>query len=109
MTADRATIRRDAGLRRPFRLRQLCRLLKVLILVGAAGALLLAGDFLRDERIERYEYPLLVLFSAARHVHDGLGQQPARRCIMALELQSLPIYVLAAIPPRPACARPRPG
>src|SRR5687768_6525561 len=32
--------------------------LKVLILLGAAAALALAGGFMRDERIERYEYPL---------------------------------------------------
>jgi NADH-quinone oxidoreductase subunit N len=70
--------------------------LKVLILLGAAGALLLAGQFLRDERIERYEYPLLVLISAL-----GMCMMVSANSLlalfMALELQSLSIYVLAAI------------
>ncbi|MGE3290949.1 MAG: NADH-quinone oxidoreductase subunit NuoN [Geminicoccaceae bacterium] len=70
--------------------------LKVLILLGAAGALLLAGQFLRDEKVERYEYPLLVLFSSL-----GMCMMVSANSFLALymslELQSLPIYVLAAV------------
>ena len=70
--------------------------LKVLILLGAAGALLLSGQFLRDEKIERYEYPLLMLFSAL-----GMCMMVSANSFlamyMAIELQSLPIYVLAAV------------
>ena len=70
--------------------------LKVLILLGAAGALVLSGQFLRDEKIERYEYPLLVLFSAL-----GMCMMVSANSFlalyMAIELQSLPIYVLAAM------------
>jgi NADH-quinone oxidoreductase subunit N len=69
--------------------------LKVLILLGSAGALLLAGGFLQDERIDRFEYPLLVLLSAL-----GMSMMVSANSFialyMALELQSLPIYVLAA-------------
>ena len=69
--------------------------LKVLILLGAGAALLLAGGFLRDERIERYEYALLALFSTL-----GMCMMVSANSFlalyMALELQSLPIYVLAA-------------
>jgi NADH-quinone oxidoreductase subunit N len=69
--------------------------LKVLILLGAAAALALAGGFMRDERIERYEYPLLILFSTL-----GMCMMVSANSFlalyMALELQSLPIYVLAA-------------
>ena len=64
--------------------------------MGAAGALALAGQFMRDERIERYEYPLLVLLSAL-----GMCMMVSANSLlgpfMALELQSLSIYVLAAI------------
>jgi NADH-quinone oxidoreductase subunit N len=70
--------------------------LKVLILLGAAASLLLAGQFMRDEKIERYEYPLLVLFSAL-----GMSMMVSANSFlalyMAIELQSLPIYVLAAV------------
>jgi NADH-quinone oxidoreductase subunit N len=69
--------------------------LKVLILLGSAGALALAGGFLQDERIDRFEYPLLILFSAL-----GMSMMVSANSFialyMALELQSLPIYVLAA-------------
>jgi NADH-quinone oxidoreductase subunit N len=69
--------------------------LKVLILLGAAGAVLLAGQFMRDEKIERYEYPILAVFSAL-----GMCMMVSANSFlalyMALELQSLPIYVLAA-------------
>ena len=70
--------------------------LKVVILLGAIGALLLAGQFLRDEKIDRYEVPLLVLMSAL-----GMCMMVSANSLlalyMAIELQSLPIYVLAAV------------
>ncbi len=71
--------------------------MKVLILARRDRAhLLLAGQFLRDEKIERYEYPLLVLFSAL-----GMCMMVSANSLlalyMAIELQSLPIYVLAAV------------
>ena len=69
--------------------------LKVLILGGSAASLLLAIGFLQDERIDRFEYPLLVLFSTL-----GMSMMVSANSLlalyMALELQSLPIYVLAA-------------
>lgn len=69
--------------------------LKVLILLGAAASLLLAVGFLRDERIDRYEYALLALFSAL-----GMSMMVSANSFlslyMALELQSLPLYVLTA-------------
>ncbi|MFZ1426539.1 MAG: NADH-quinone oxidoreductase subunit NuoN [Geminicoccaceae bacterium] len=69
--------------------------LKVLILLGAGGALLMAGAFMRDERIDRYEYALLALFSTL-----GMCMMVSANSFlalyMALELQSLALYVLAA-------------
>ena len=69
--------------------------LKVLILFGAGAAVLMAGAFMRDERIERYEYALLALFSTL-----GMCMMVSANSFlalyMALELQSLPLYVLAA-------------
>ena len=69
--------------------------LKVLILAGAAAALLMASAYMRDERIDRYEYALLALFSAL-----GMCMMVSANSFLALymglELQSLPLYVLAA-------------
>ena len=70
--------------------------LQVLILLGAAGALALAGQFMRDEGIERYEYPLLVLI-ASLGMCMMVSANSLLALFMALELQSLSIYVLAAI------------
>lgn len=69
--------------------------LKFLVLGGAAVSLIMSGGFLRDERIDRFEYPLLTLFSAL-----GMSMMVSANSFlslyMALELTSLPIYVLAA-------------
>jgi NADH-quinone oxidoreductase subunit N len=69
--------------------------LKVLILLGVGASVLMSVGFLRDERIDRYEYYLLMLFSAL-----GMCMMVSANSLlalyMALELQSLPMYVLAA-------------
>lgn len=69
--------------------------LKVLIMLGSAGSLMLAIGYLRDEKIERFEFALLMLFSTL-----GMCMMVSANSLlalyMALELQSLPIYVLAA-------------
>ena len=69
--------------------------LKVVIYLSVAGALLLAGAYLRDHKAERFEYPVLGLFAAL-----GMGMMVSANSLislyMALELQSLPMYVLAA-------------
>ena len=85
-----------ARLRRPFRARRLCGVPQ-----GADPArcrrrrCCSPAAFLQDERIERYEYPLLALFSTL-----GMCMMVSANSFlalyMALELQSLPIYVLAA-------------
>ena len=69
--------------------------LKVLILAGSAGSLLLSIGYLRDERIERFEFPLLMLFSTLGMVMM-VSANSLLALYMALELQSLPIYVMAA-------------
>jgi NADH-quinone oxidoreductase subunit N len=69
--------------------------LKVVILLGSAVAILMAGGFMRDQRIDRFEYPILALFSAL-----GMCMMVSANSLialyMAVELQSLPLYVLAA-------------
>src|SRR5262249_37434085 len=36
---------------------------KIVLLLGSAAAILMSLNFIRSERIERFEYPLLILFS----------------------------------------------
>ncbi|WP_159713105.1 NADH-quinone oxidoreductase subunit NuoN [Geminicoccus flavidas] len=78
-----------------FRMDAFAAFLKVLIFVGVAGAILVSQNFLEDERIARFEFPLLALFGAL-----GMGMMVSANSFLALymslELQSLSVYVLAA-------------
>ncbi len=78
-----------------FRFDGFAAVLKVLVLVAAAASLLLVSSYQEDERIDRFEFPLLALFSAI-----GMSLMVSAESLlglyMALELQSLPLYVMAA-------------
>ena len=70
--------------------------MKVIILLGAIGILLLSKRELKHDQINRPELPLLMLLSVL-----GMMLMVSANDIillyMALELQSLPLYVIAAI------------
>ena len=70
-------------------------LTKTLILLGAALSLMLARDYNRKQGIARFEYPVLMLFATV----GMMGMVSATNLMtlyVALELQSLALYVLAA-------------
>ncbi len=70
--------------------------LKIIILCGLTVSILLSYDWLKDNNLIRFEYPLLVLFSGI-----GMMLMCSATNLMALyvslELSSLCLYVLAAI------------
>ncbi len=72
------------------------RFVKLLVLAGSAVALMMSFDFLRDNRVMRFEYPILVLLATV-----GMLMMVSANDLVALylglELQSLALYVLAAI------------
>jgi NADH-quinone oxidoreductase subunit N len=72
------------------------RFMKVLTLVSSAAALILSFDYMRQARALKFEYPVLVLLSTA-----GMLMMISANDLIALyiglELQSLALYVLAAI------------
>ena len=72
------------------------RFMKVLTFAASAGALLLSFDYMRETRSQRFEYPVLVLLATA-----GMGMMISANDLIALyvglELQSLALYVVAAI------------
>ena len=70
--------------------------MKVLVLLASIVTLVLSFDYLRHERIERFEYPLLVLF-AALGMMMMISANDLISLYLGLELQSLSLYVLAAI------------
>ena len=68
---------------------------KVLILVGAALCLVLSSDYLHQEGIERFEFPVLALLSTLGMLMM-VSANSLLALYLALELQSLPLYVMAA-------------
>lgn len=70
-------------------------LFKILILIGLIASLALSVDYMRQERMARFEYPVLMTLA-------GIGMMlmvSANNLLslyMALELQSLSLYILAA-------------
>ena len=69
--------------------------MKVLILLGAALCLIMSPGFLRDEGIERFEFPVLALFSTVGMLMM-ISANSLLAMYLALELQSLPLYVMTA-------------
>jgi len=72
------------------------RLMKILVLIGSAAAVALSVHFMKVERIERFEYPVLILLATLGMLmmisaNDMIG------LYLGLELQSLALYVVAAI------------
>jgi len=70
------------------------RFAKVLVLIGAAAALVMSGDFLARHGAGRFEYSVVALFAVA-----GMMMMLSANDLMALyvglELQSLSLYVMA--------------
>jgi NADH-quinone oxidoreductase subunit N len=81
----------DAFIADPF-----ARFVKLLVLAGSAVAILLSFDDLRRAKIYRYEVPVLILLATV-----GMMMMVSANDLLALylglELQSLALYVLAAV------------
>ena len=69
---------------------------KILILLGSGFAILLSLGYLKNEKAGRFEYPVLILFATV-----GMMIMASANDLMALymglEMQSLALYVIAAI------------
>ncbi len=68
---------------------------KILILLGSAAAIILSLGYLRAERIERFEYPVLMLLATVGMM-IMVSASDLMSLYMGLELQSLALYVCAA-------------
>jgi NADH-quinone oxidoreductase subunit N len=71
------------------------RFMKVLTLVGAAAAILLASDFMRRDGSMRFEFPILVVLSTVGMMMM-ISAGDLISLYVGLELQSLALYVIAA-------------
>jgi NADH-quinone oxidoreductase subunit N len=72
------------------------RFMKILTLIGAAAALLLSQDYLRERRIDRFEYPILIML-ATLGMLMMISANDLIALYLGLELQSLALYVVASI------------
>ncbi|MCA3554217.1 NADH-quinone oxidoreductase subunit NuoN [Aestuariivirga sp.] len=72
------------------------RVMKVLALFGSAAALALSVSFMKRDGSQRFEYPVLILL-AALGMMLMISANSLIALYMGLELQSLSLYVLAAI------------
>jgi NADH-quinone oxidoreductase subunit N len=71
------------------------RFMKILTLIGSALSIVLSFDYMRRERILRFEYPILILLSTAGMMLT-ISANDLISLYLALELQSLALYVVAA-------------
>ncbi len=71
------------------------RFVKILVLTGSAFALLLSFDYMRKEKILKFEYPVLILLATAGMLLS-ISANDLISLYLALELQSLALYVVAA-------------
>ncbi|GAB4231163.1 MAG: NADH-quinone oxidoreductase subunit NuoN [Methyloligellaceae bacterium] len=71
------------------------RFMKVLTLLGSAVALFMSFDYLRDARLLKFEYPVLVLL-ATLGMLMMISANDLIALYLGLELQSLSLYVIAS-------------
>ena len=71
------------------------RVMKVLALFGSAVAIALSVSFMKRDRSQRFEYPILILLATAGMMMM-ISANNLIALYMGLELQSLALYVLAA-------------
>jgi NADH-quinone oxidoreductase subunit N len=71
------------------------RFMKILTLAGSALTIILSFDYMRRERILRFEFPVLILLSTAGMMLT-ISANDLISLYLALEFQSLALYVVAA-------------
>jgi NADH-quinone oxidoreductase subunit N len=71
------------------------KFMKVLALIGSGAALILSEDYFRRERIDRFEFPILILLSTIGMLMM-ISANDLIALYLGLELQSLAAYVIAS-------------
>ncbi len=72
------------------------RFMKVLVLIGSAVAILMAGGYARAEKFERFEFPVLIVLATVGMMLM-ISASDLISLYLGLEMQSLALYVVAAI------------
>ena len=71
------------------------RFAKILILIGGVAAIVMSMDFIRREKMERFEFPVLITI-AVLGMMMMVSSNSLISLYLGLELQSLALYVIAA-------------
>src|SRR3712207_6804801 len=71
------------------------KFMKGLALIGSAATIILSGDYFRRERIDRFEFPILILLSTIGMLMM-ISANDLIALYLGLELQSLAAYVIAS-------------
>ncbi len=79
-----------------FTLDPFARFLKLLVLIGSALAIAMSVAFARGQMFDRFEYPILILL-ATLGMMLMISATDLISVYLGLELQSLALYVVAAI------------
>jgi NADH-quinone oxidoreductase subunit N len=69
--------------------------MKALALIGSAAAIVLSADYFRRERIDRFEFPILIVLSTIGMLMM-ISANDLIALYLGLELQSLSAYVIAS-------------
>ncbi|WP_421723717.1 NADH-quinone oxidoreductase subunit NuoN [Bauldia sp.] len=72
------------------------RFMKILVLIGSAFAIVMSVGYARAQKFERFEYPILVVI-ATLGMMMMISADDLIAVYLGLELQSLSLYVVAAI------------
>jgi NADH-quinone oxidoreductase subunit N len=72
------------------------RLLKLLVLIGSGVAIVISVGYTRDEKFQSFEYPVLIVI-ATLGMMMMISANDLIALYLGLELQSLALYVVAAI------------
>ena len=89
-TADGATFNGS------FVLDQFARYMKIMALIGSAAAIVMSVAYARTERFDRFEFPILIVI-ATLGMMLMISASDLIALYLGLELQSLSLYVVAAI------------
>lgn len=71
------------------------KVMKALVLLGSAATILLSRDYFQRERIDRFEFPILIVLSTIGMM-VVISANDLIALYLGLELQSLALYVIAS-------------
>lgn len=71
------------------------RFMKMLVLFGSAAAIIMSSSFMKTEKLDKFEYPVLIMLATVGMMMM-ISANDLIALYMGLELQSLSLYVVAA-------------